>query len=143
MNAILHDPGDAALNPQQATPHSSPRPGLSRWPVVLAAAFAAVLIALLAIALVAVNAKASDLKAQLLAAADKSAVQDRATADVKASLAGMQAAAAAATSVRAELSAATAANTTLRDSVEAFARQAAACETVKRQVNRRLGVSGG
>ena len=59
MNAILHDPGDAALNPQQATPHSSPRPGLSRWPVVLAAAFAAVLIALLAIALVAVNALSS------------------------------------------------------------------------------------
>ena len=48
MNAILHDPDDVAPIPQQATPHSSPRPGLSRWPVVLAAAFAAVLIALLA-----------------------------------------------------------------------------------------------
>ena len=147
MNAILHNPGDAALNPQQATPHSSPRPGLSRWParlpMMFAAACAAVLIGLLAIGLVAVNAKASDLKAQLLAATNRSAAQDKATADVKASLAGMQAAAAAAASVRAELSAATAENTTLRDSVEAFARQAAACETVKRQVNRRLGVSGG
>ena len=147
MNAILHNPGDAALNPQQATPRSSPRPGLSRWParlpMMFAAACAAVLIGLLAIGLVAVNAKASDLKAQLLAAADKSAVQDRAMADVKTSLAGMQAAAAAATSVHAELSAATAANTTLRDSVEAFARQAAACEVVTRQVIRRLGVTGG
>ena len=147
MNAILHDPDDVAPIPQQATPHSSPRPGLSRWParwpMVLAAACAAVLIVLLAVGLVAINAKASGLKAQLLAATDKSAAQDKATADVKASLAGMQAAAAAAASVRAELSAATAENTTLRDSVEAFARQAAACETVKRQVNRRLGVSGG
>ena len=147
MNAILQEPDDAAPKPQHATPHSSPRPGLSRWParlpMMFAAACAAVLIGLLAIGLVAVNAKASDLKAQLLAATDKSAAQDRAMADVKTSLAGMPAAAAAATSVRAELSAATAEIRTLRGSVEAFARQAAACETVKRQVNRRLGVSGG
>ena len=147
MNAILHDPDDVALNPQQATPHSSPRPGLSRWParwpMMLAAACAAVLIALLAVGLVAINAKASGLKAQLLAATDKSAAQDKAMADLKTSLAGMPAAATAATSVHAELSAATAEISTLRGSVEAFARQAAACETVKRQVNRRLGVSGG
>ena len=143
MNAIFQEPDDAALNPQHATPHSGLKPARGRWPTVLEAACAAGLIVLLAIGLVAVNAKASDLKAQLLAATNRSAAQDKATADVKASLAGMQAAAAAAASVRAELSAATAENTTLRDSVEAFARQAAACETVKRQVNRRLGVSGG
>ena len=143
MNAIFQEPDDAALNPQHATPHSGLKPARGRWPTVLEAACAAGLIVLLAIGLVAVNAKASDLKAQLLAAADKSAVQDRAMADVKTSLAGMQAAAAAATSVHAELSAATAANTTLRDSVEAFARQAAACEVVTRQVIRRLGLTGG
>ena len=143
MNAILQEPDDAAPKPQHATPQADLKPTRGRWPAVLAAACAAVLIALLAIGLVAVNAKASGLKAQLLAATDKSAAQDKASADVKASLAGMQAAAAAATSVRAELSALTAESTTPRDSVEAFARQAAACETVKRQVNRRLGVSGG
>ena len=143
MNAILQEPDNAAPKPQLATPQADLKPTRGRWPTVLAAACAAVLIALLAVGLVAVNAKASGLKAQLLAATDKSAAQDKATADVKASLAGMQAAAAAAASVRAELGAATAENTTLRDSVEAFARQAAACETVKRQVNRRLGVSGG
>ena len=143
MNAILQEPVDAAPKPQNATPQADLKPTRGRWPTVLAAACATVLIALLAIGLVAVNAKASGLKAQLLAATDKSAAQDKASADVKASLAGMQAAAAAATSVRAELSALTAESTTLRDSVEAFARQAAACETVKRQVNRRLGVSGG
>ena len=143
MNAILQEPDDAAPKPQHATPQADLKPTRGRWPAVLAAACAAVLIGLLAISLVAVNAKASGLKAQLLAATDKSAAQDKASADVKASLAGMQAAAAAAASVRAELSALTAESTTLRDSVEAFARQAAACETVKRQVNRRLGVSGG
>ena len=143
MNAILQEPDDAAPKPLHATPQADLNPTRGRWPTVLAAACAAVLIALLAIGLVAVNAKASGLKAQLQAATNKSAAQDKASADVKASLAGMQAAAAAATSVRAELSALTAESTTLRDSVEAFARQAAACETVKRQVNRRLGVSGG
>ena len=143
MNAIFQEPHDAALNSQQATPQADLKPTRGRWPTVLAAACAAVLIGLLAIGLGAVSAKASGLKAQLLAETDKSAVQDRAMADLKTSVAGMKAAATAATSVHAELSAATAENTTLRDSVEAFARQAAACETVKRQVNRRLGVSGG
>ena len=143
MNAILQVPDDAAPKPQHTTPQADLKPTRGRWPAVLAAACAAVLIVLLAVGLVAINAKASGLKAQLLAATDKSAAQDKAMADFKTSMAGMTAAATAATSVHAELSAATAEISTLRGSVEAFARQAAACETVKRQVNRRLGVSGG